>query len=206
MIRRLLKRLRADRRGSYVIEFALVTPILLVAMFGMLDMAYRLYAKSILEGAVLKAARDSTLELGSTAANNTLVDNIVKNTFKDVNGKVVDADYTFTRRNFADFSNAGKMEPATGPGGQCAPPVGATVYTYVDVNNSGSWDDGAIAGQGGANDAVLYTVTVRHQSLSPVNSLFGAEKFQTIRASTVLRNQPYNNQAARTTGPTRNCT
>ena len=206
MIRQLLKRLRDDERGSYIIEFALITPALLVVMMGLLDMTYRLYAKSMLEGAVLKAARDSTLETGSTAANNTLVDNIVKDSFKQVNGKVVAGDYTFTRRNFADFTKAGKMEPATGPGGLCAPPAGSTIFTYVDINNSGTWDDGAVAGQGGANDAVLYTVTVRHESLFPVNSLFGAERYQTIRASTVLRNQPYNNQAARATGPTRNCT
>lgn len=205
MIRRLLKRLRDDKRGSYMMEFALVTPALLVVIMGLLDMTYRLYARAMLEGAVQKAARDSTLETGSTASANAIVDNIVKNSFKQVNGKVVAADYTFTRRNFADFTKAGKMEPSTGPGGQCAPPAGATVYTYVDINNNGTWDDGAIAGQGGANDAVLYTVAVRHESLFPVNSLFGAERYQTIRASTVLRNQPYNNQAARATGPTRNC-
>lgn len=205
MIRRLLKRLRQDQRGSYVIEFALVTPALLVVIMGLLDMTYQLYARSVLEGSVQKAARDSTLEQGSTAAANAAVDNIVKEAFKDVNGTVNDSNFTFTRRNFADFSAAGKMEPATGPGGVCAPPDGATIYTYVDTNNSGTWDDGAQAGQGGANDAVLYTVAVRYKSLLPVNSLFGAERFQTIRATTVLRNQPYQKQNTRTTGPTRNC-
>ena len=206
MIRRLLKRLRHDRRGSYMMEFALVTPALLVVIMGLLDMTYRLYARAMLEGAVQKAARDSTLESGATAAANTAIDNIVKESFKQVNGTVTSGDYTFKRRNFSDFSDAGKMEPATGPGGVCAPPAGATIYTYVDKNNSGTWDDGAMGGQGGANDAVLYTVEVRHKSLFPVNALFGAEKIQTIRASTVLRNQPYQNQNARATGPTRNCT
>ncbi len=205
MIRRLLKRLRNDQRGSYIIEFALITPALLVVIMGLLDMTYRLYARAMLEGAVQKAARDSTLQTGATAAANTAIDNVVKDSFQQVNGTVTSGDYTFTRRNFADFSDAGKMEPATGPGGMCAPPMGATIYTYVDKNDSGTWDDGAMGGQGGANDAVLYTVAVRHKSLFPVNSLFGAEQYQTIRASTVLRNQPYQNQNARTTGPTRNC-
>ncbi len=200
MIRRLLKRLRHNQRGSTLIEFAMVAPVLMVVVMGLLDMTYRLYAKAMLEGAVQKAARDSTLESGATASANSVIDNVVKTAFKTVNGTVTDSDFTFTRRNFSDFTNSDKLEPSTGPGGQCA-----TGFTYVDVNDSNSWDDGAIAGQGGANDAVLYTAQVSYKSLFPVHSLFGASPIQTIRATTVMRNQPYNNQQARNSGPTRNC-
>ena len=205
MIRRLLKRLRRDQRGATLIEFAMVAPVLMVVIMGLLDMSYRLYAKSMLEGAVQKAARDSTLETGASASSNAVIDNMVVDAFRKVNGTVNLSNFTFTRRNFSDFSKAGKMEPSTGPGGLCAPPAGATIYTYVDLNSSNTWDDGAIAGQGGANDAVLYTAEVRYNSLFPVNSLFGASAIQTIRATTAMRNQPYNNQAARNSGPTRNC-
>jgi Flp pilus assembly protein TadG len=202
----LLKRLRADKRGATLVEFALVVPALMVVIMGLLDFSYRLYAKAMFEGAVQKAARDATLESGATVTSGTLIDTKVKDAFKTVNGTVTDSSFTFTRRNFKDFTNSGKMEPSTGPGGQCAPPSGGTTYTYVDINNSNSWDDGALAGQGGANDVVLYTAAVTYRSLFPVNSLFGASTMQTIRASTVLRNQPYNSQATRATGPTRNCT
>ena len=200
MIRRLFKRLRNNRRGSTLIEFALVAPVLMVVIMGLLDMTYRLYAKAMLEGSVQKAARDSTLESGASATANATIDAVVKNAFRKVNGTVTDSNFVFTRRNFSDFTKAGKLEPATGPGGQCA-----AGFTYVDTNNSNSWDDGAVAGQGGANDAVLYTAQVSYTSLFPVNALFGASTIQTIRATTVLRNQPYNNQQSRNTGPTRNC-
>jgi Flp pilus assembly protein TadG len=206
MIRALLKRLRRNDRGATLIEFALVAPALMVVIMGLLDMSYRLYAKALFEGAVVKAARDATLESGANVASGTLIDTKVKDAFRDVNGTVTDSSFSFTRRNFKDFTNAGKKEPSTGPGGLCAPPAGATVYTYVDVNNSNSWDDGAQGGQGGANDVVLYTATVTYRSLFPVNALFGASTMQTIKASTVLRNQPYNEQGTRATGPTRNCT
>ncbi|UVO53220.1 TadE/TadG family type IV pilus assembly protein [Sphingomonas sp. SUN039] len=202
----LIKRLRADKRGAALVEFALVAPALLLVIMGLLDMTYRLYAKAMFEGAVQKAARDATLESGSVATVSAALDEKVKNSFRQVNASVTDSNFTFTRRNFKDFSSSGKMEPSTGPGGQCAAPSGGTTYTYVDVNNSNSWDDGAQAGQGGADDVVLYTAQVTYRSLFPVNSLFGASQYQTIKSSTVLRNQPYNNQAARTTGPTRNCT
>lgn len=200
MIRRLLTRLRRNQRGATLIEFALVAPVLLMVIMGLLDMTYSMYAKAMLEGAVQKAARDSTLESGASVTANNAIDGIVKDAFRQANGSVTDADFNFRRRNFSDFSGAGKMEPSTGPGGQCA-----AGFTYVDINNSNSWDDGAQDGQGGANDATLYTVRVTYRSLFPVNSLFGAPAVRTIRASTVLRNQPYNNQSARNTGPTRNC-
>jgi Flp pilus assembly protein TadG len=204
-MRTLLKRLRADARGASLVEFAMVAPALMVVIMGLLDMTYQLYAKAMFEGAVQKAARDATLESNSVATASAALDTKVKTAFKEVNGSVTDSSFTFTRRNFKDFSSAGKMEPSTGPGGQCAPPAGATVYTYVDVNDSGTWDDGAQAGQGGADDVVLYTATVTYRQLFPVNALFGASTMKTVRASTVLRNQPYNNQATRAPGPTRNC-
>ncbi len=205
-MKNVLKRLRRDERGSSIIEFAIVAPVLLMVIMGLLDFSYRLYAKAVFEGVVQKAARDATLEDSATVASSTLIDTKVKEAFKDVNGSLTDSNFSFSRRNFQDFTTAGKMEPATGPGGVCAPPSGSTTYTYVDLNNSHTWDDGAIDGQGGANDVVLYTATVTYRSLFPVNALFGAPTTQTIKASTVLRNQPYNDQPDRAVGPTRNCT
>lgn len=205
MMTRLIKRLRADRRGAALVEFALVAPVLMVVIMGLLDMTYQLYTKAMFEGAVQKAARDATLESGATVTAGTLIDTKVKTAFKDVNGTVTDSDFSFIRRNFKDFGSAGRMEPSTGPGGLCAPPAGATVYTYVDINNNNTWDDGGLDGQGGADDVVLYTATVTYRQLFPVNALFGASTMKTVRASTVLRNQPYGLQAARPAGPTRNC-
>ncbi len=199
MIRR-LRSLRRDERGATLMEFAFVAPVMLLVIMGLLDMTYRLYATAVLQGAVQKAARDSTLEGATTAAAITAVDQKVKDVFKEVNGAVTDASYTFTRRNFDSFTNAGKKEPATGPGGLCA-----TGFTYVDNNNSGSWDDGGNTGQGGADDVTLYTVQVRYRSLFPINGLFGASDDQTIIASTVLRNQPYGDQVQRNAGQTRAC-
>ena len=203
---RLLNRLCTEKRGAALMEFAFVAPVLLVVIMGLLDFGYDLYAKAVFEGVVQKAARDATLEDNANVASSTLIDTKVKNAFKNMNASVTDGSFSFTRRNFKDFSNAGKMEPSTGPGGLCAPPLGGTTYTYVDLNNSNSWDDGAVDGQGGANDVVLYTATVTYRAIFPINALFGAPMTQTIRASTVLRNQPYGNQAARPVGPTRNCT
>lgn len=198
MIRKLLNRLRREDRGATLIEFALVAPVMLVVIMGLLDMTYRIYANAILQGAVQKAGRMATL-----ATNNVTqvtLDTAVKNAFKQVNSGVTDSSFVITRRNYANFTNADKMEPSTGPGGVCA-----AGFTYVDLNNSNTYDDGAQNGQGGAQDAVLYTVQVTYPTPFPVSSLYGASRTPTIRATTILRNQPFATQGARNAGTTRNC-
>ncbi|MEP6786347.1 MAG: TadE/TadG family type IV pilus assembly protein [Sphingomonadales bacterium] len=198
MIRRLFRRLRQDDRGATLIEFAMVVPVMLVVIMGLLDMTYRLYATAVFQGAVQKASRAGTL-----ASNNTsqiAIDTAIKDAFKEINSGVTDSSFVFTRRNFSNFTNADKLEPSTGPGGICA-----AGYTYADLNNSNSYDDGAQSGQGGAQDAVLYTAQVTYQSIFPVASLYGAPRTPTIKATTILRNQPFATQGARNVGTTRNC-
>lgn len=194
-----------DDRGAALIEFAFVAPLMLVTMLGTTSLAYRQYDIVMLQGALQEASRDGTLESGGAVGADAALDALVRTNFKRVNTQLPDSAFTFTRRNFVNFTAAGQLEPSTGPGGRCAPASGATIYTYVDINNGNSWDDGAIAGQGGAQDVVLYTVTVNYPAVFPVPGVTSLNGTQTLTASTVLRNQPYNNQAARTAGPTRNC-
>ncbi|MES2289369.1 MAG: TadE/TadG family type IV pilus assembly protein [Pseudomonadota bacterium] len=198
MIRALFRRLRRDDRGATLIEFAMVAPVMLVVIMGLLDMTYRIYANAVLQGAVQKAGRMATLATNNTSQ--VALDTAIKDAFKQVNTGVTDSSFVFTRRNYANFTNADKMEPSTGPGGVCA-----TGYTYVDLNNSNTYDDGAQNGQGGAQDAVVYTVQVTYPTPFPVSSLYGASRTPTIRATTILRNQPFATQGARNAGTTRNC-
>jgi Flp pilus assembly protein TadG len=194
-----------DQRGAYAVEFALASTILILPIMAMNGLAYRQYDIVQLQGALQEAARDGTLESGGAVGADATLDAIVRDNVKRINTALPDSAFTFTRRNFTNFTAAGKLEPSTGPGGRCAPPSGGTTYTYVDTNNGNSWDDGAIAGQGGAQDVVLYTVTVDIPSTFPVPGIPGLSGTQRLSASTVLRNQPYNNQTARVAGPTRNC-
>ncbi len=54
------------------------------------------------------------------------------------------------------------------------------------------------SGQGGADDAVLYTMTVSYKRMFPMAGMLGWPSQQTITASTVLRNQPYSSQSTAT--------
>ena len=198
----MIRRRLSDNSGTTLAEFAVVLPVMMTIIMGLLDMCYKEYAISILTGSIQKAARDSTLQTGGS--NAATLDANVRTMFRTINKSLPDSAFTFTRRNFADFSPAGRLEPSNHPSGRCvAPlPLPAPQYTFTDWNNDGIWNDGAADGVGGAQDVVLYTATVRFKSLFPVAALIGMSADQVVTASTVLRNQPYANQAARVQGTT----
>ena len=57
-----LANLIRDARGATAVEFAIIAPAFLTVLLGLMDQGYNLYAASLLEGAVHKAGRDSTIE------------------------------------------------------------------------------------------------------------------------------------------------
>ena len=58
--------LNAVEAAAFAVEFAIIAPTLMVVMTGLGDFAHASYVKSVLQGAVHKAARDGTLETAST--------------------------------------------------------------------------------------------------------------------------------------------
>lgn len=191
-------RLRDDARGVSTVEFALVAPVLLVAVMGLFDLGYTMYTNSILEGAIHKAARDSTIEGASARAAD-----IDKRVDDAVRGVVYQATVQFTRKSYASFSDVARPEDFSDidSDGTCN-----NGEPFEDANGNGAWDqDRGSAGQGGARDAVLYTVTVTYDRPFPIASLVGQDNTFTLKSQTVLRNQPYGMQQ-NATPATGNCT
>lgn len=186
----LIRRVVGDRRGATVIEFAIVAPVMMLLMMGLGDVLYQVYAKSILNGAVQKAARDSSLESGP-------------NQIATLDGKVIamvrniapSATYQSTRKSYTSFTNVAP-EPFTDTNGNGTRQAGEC---YTDINGNNQWDaDPGANGQGGANDVTLYTMTVTYPRLFPVAGLFGWPSTATISAQTLLKNQPYATQTVPT--------
>lgn len=182
--------LRRDTRGATLVEFAFVTPVMLLMLMGFFDLAHQAYAKAVLSGVVQKAGRDATLESGPAAA--AALDATVTTQIRKVAG--IGATVTPTRASYTDFRGVGTPEQFSDAGtppndrydpGEC----------FVDTNGNGRWDaDIGRSGQGGAEDAVLYKVSVSYPRLFPMASMLGWSRNQEIVASTVLRNQPYADQ------------
>ena len=179
-----LRRLRADRRGAAALEFALVAPALLLTIMGIFDLGYNIYANTMVQGAIQHAARDSTIE-GSTLRT-AQIDAAVA---RAVHNVVPRATIAFSRKAYANFADVSRPEDFTDSdlNGLCD-----NGEPFEDANRNGTWDnDRSANGQGGARDAVLYSVTVSYARGFPMASLIGLPDTVTTEAATVLRNQPY---------------
>lgn len=171
----LFRRLRRNKRGMAMVEFALTAPVFLLVLMGIFDYCWQMYAQQVLQGAVAKAGRDATLEAYATNQNalDTAVSTQVRKVFKS-------AQVTFSRRAFDDYS---KIKP----------------LRWVDKNGNGvqdpsptdCWEDGGKQGNGGADDVVQYTVSMRYERVLPVWKMLGQPQSKTLTATTMLRNQPF---------------
>ena len=187
-----IRRIGADERGTTLVEFGLVAPVMLLMVMGFFDLAHQAYASSILQGAMQEAARDSTLESGSTSAKSAAIDAFVEERVREVTGNA--ATFSSKRLSYYDFGSVGDPENFVD-----AAPLNGTYdlgECFEDVNGNGTWDsDLGKSGQGGAQDAVLYRMTVTYPRLFPMAGLLGWSEEQVISATTVLRNQPYGAQS-----------
>ena len=198
MIRRSAALLR-DKRGVAIIEFALIAPVLLLMLMGLLDLAFNMYTTEMLQGAIQNAARNSTIE--GASSKDAALDATVTTAVRAV---APSATLAFDRRAYNSFTEAGRPEDYTDVDndGTCN-----NGEPFEDANGNGSWDrDRGKTGFGGARDAVLYTVTVNYQRPVPVAGFIpGQTKNFTLSAVTVLRNQPYGQQSVNPVPVTGNC-
>lgn len=205
-VRRIATQLARDTRGATIIEFALVSPVMCLLILGGLDIAHTLYVGATLQGAVQKASRDASLESGLDTAVQAALDTKVREQAETL---APNATITIGRSYFRSFTNAAanQFEPYTdtNSNGTCDGPQGSTPgEPYEDTNNNQRWDStGGNDGQGGAQDAVAYTVTLSYPRLFPVYGFIGGSNTSTVKATTILRNQPYADQAV---AQVRNCT
>jgi len=161
---RRVRRLRRSERGTAF-----------VILLGIFDYCWQMYAQQVLQGVVARAGRDATLE-GFAADQSALDDAVearVKNVFKN-------ATVTFNRRAFDDYSEIRPLR-------------------WVDTNGNGiqdpspddCWEDGGRQGNGGAEDVIQYTVSMRFNRVLPVWRMLGQPQSTTLSSTTLLRNQPF---------------
>lgn len=182
-----------NRSGVTAIEFAFVAPVLMILIMGGLEVGHTMYVNSILVGAVQKAGRDMSLEDAST--NLTTIEGNIGTAVRQV--VRLQSDPTFTIRSYHDYVNA--QSPAEEFGDTDHDGLCDHGETYVDSNDNGQWDaDGSVDGRGGAKDVVLFTASITYDRL-PIGRFISSNPTMTLTASTLLRNQPSNQQSQPTT-------
>lgn len=194
----LLRRLAGDRSGVTLVEFGFVAPVLCVLVMGIFDMAHTQYTNALINGAMQKAGRDLTLETAGSQQDE-IDDRVRAEVMKVVPNT---ATVEFEKLSHFDFSDIGEGEEYDDDNDDGTCNFGEL---YVDANGNGQWDaNRGREGIGGARDAVLYTAVVSYPRLFPMYGLVGMSNTVTLRAATVLRNQPFDEQDRST--ETGNCT
>ncbi len=181
-------RIVGDQRGTTIIEFAVVAPVLLMIIGGM-EIGHLGYVKGITRAALQVAARDSGLESNSSSQN--AVDAALRDRIKTV---IPNASISIQRRSYTDFTDVNTPEDFNDSNGN-------GLYDpnecFTDMNGNARWDAdrGRSNSQGGADDVVLYTVSVSYNKIFPLWKLIGQPSTNVISAETTLRNQPFGVQS-----------
>ena len=210
-----LRRIGKNEDGSTILEFAVIAPVFLFMLLGTFEIGYGIYMRSALNGAIQHAARAATLQGANDPVVRRQTDDEVRNILKNINGSLTDADIKITRKSYLNFSNVERMETYTdtNTNGTCD-----NNEVFVDENGNGRWGTVGRADNGGARDAVLYSISITYDAVFPFDTftrdsknrdaaftLKGLSNQRTLRSETLLKNQPFGDQAARGPGSNDNC-
>lgn len=182
-----------DQRGVSIIEFALVAPVLLLLLMGVFDIGHTLYVRAVLEGEMQRAGRGSALET-ATLARQTALDTQVRTQVLRIAGQ--GGTVLFTRKAYLSYQAAqAKEEPFIDANNDHICNNGES---FDDWNGNDLRDlDGARNNQGTARDAVAYTAQVTYPRLFPLAHMLGWSSDSVVTATTILRNQPFGDPAAK---------
>ena len=182
---RTVTRFRTCRRGTALMEFTLLTPVMVSMIIAIVELGMIFLVSSSLENAVLTGSRYGvTGQTGDgTTREEKILDVINGNTFGLVNRDSIIVETTV----YDSFSDIGKPEAFGDENDNGAYDEGEP---YTDVNGNGIWDaDVGTAGLGGAGDIVLYRVEYTIQSMTGLfEPIFGEIKHA---ATVAVRNEPY---------------
>jgi Flp pilus assembly protein TadG len=178
-----LRALGSDGKGAAIVEFALILPVMCLMLVGTLDLGYRSYVASVVQGTLHDAARMATVGGVTTAQIETFVQ-------ARLHAFSRNATITTTTRSYSDYSGVKVPETIT----QDTVPLG--VFNpgdcFQDANGNGSWDnDRGRSGTGSSEDVVYFEVSMTYPHILPVGRLFGWTANATTTQNTVLRNQPF---------------
>lgn len=195
---KLLWRVKRDD-GIAATEFGLIAPTFMLLLMGVFDIGYAGYTKAVLQGALEEAGRNASLETTTPA----VLDNKVFTTMLTLNKNIVlnaSSGYTgdklnITRKYYERYSDILTPEDFNDANNNSLRDSGEC---FVDRNGNSTWDaDVGVTGRGGAQDVVFYEATLTYTRLFPLWQILGQSETEVIKGRTILRNQPFTAQAAR---------
>ena len=182
-----IQRFANCEHGITAMEFAIIAPVMLLLLFGIIEFSFIMLVTNVLESATAISSR-----LGSTGytADGTSREDTIMQSIAAHAGELIDTTkITISSKYYSQFNQIDQPEPWTDTNHNGIPDPGE----WIDVNGNGVYDtDMGIAGYGGPNDIVVYTVSYPWTIMTPIMSnIIGTNGVYTITTSAVVKNEPY---------------
>lgn len=174
--------------GVTALEFAIVAPVFMLLLFGIVEFALIMMVYNVMEGATASSSRlgKTGYVVGGLTRQQTII-----NVITDRAGSLINpAQLSVTSKFYKQFDQINDPEPYTDSNSNGTWNTGET---YTDINGNGQWDpDMAASGYGSAGDVVVYEVSYPWPISVPIiSSLVGTNGIYTITTHAVVKNEPY---------------
>jgi TadE-like protein len=189
------QRAAMGQRGATLVEFALVSPILILIILGALQIGIAGWAKSTLENSLRDSARFAVTGADDVASGKTRADAILDLVEKRMSSfpKSGAAPMTLTTKVYPSFEEIGRPEPENDGNGVCD-----AGESYTDINGNGAFDaDAFTTGYGAANQVVIYEVQFPLEAIIPlIGEFLPVANLFNLKASAAVQNEPFTGAAA----------
>ncbi|MEP3244562.1 MAG: TadE/TadG family type IV pilus assembly protein [Sneathiella sp.] len=198
VLRRLIRRFKKDQDGATAVEVAMIMPILMLIMIGIIELSVGMYINTVVEGSLRDASRlGLTGQIQEGTSNDQAIVNILNDSSLGMLALTTDDVTSLVYENFASVGTGEEYTDLDGNGTWTETPLTHEGVEYpngepwVEVNGNGVWDeDFGEAGLGNPGDIVLYTVTYDWNFLSgQIIPILGGVIPMT--ASIVVQNEPF---------------
>lgn len=184
-----IRTLGKNDKGSTIIEFAFIAPLLAMFLVAFIEFGMIMFSSILMESGLRDASRFGITGRVITGATRleSIVQIIADRTIGLIDMTAVQIDVLV----YPNFANVGAGEDFVDGNANATYDVGET---YTDSNGNGTWDsDIGVAGAGGTGDVVLYRISYDWPLLTPFASRFiGSGATFPLKASIAVRNEPWN--------------
>jgi len=181
--------LHRDDSGSSLVEFAVIAPVLLAFLIGIVDLGYTGFTQVSLDAAVAQAARDAIATSKGCIDNEARVQTIKDSITESMKRFLQIEDPEITLKSYANFNSVHPPEPFTDINGNGKYDQGEP-FDDIFIQNS-EWDDdpGQIDDAGGPGGIVMYTAKFYLKRIVPPIRYIELSD-PVLQASTIVRNEP----------------
>lgn len=182
-------RLRKNEDGVTLVEFSLISPVLFLAAFGIIELGLMYSAQNLLESSTYKASR--TGRIGYIEDGKTR-EGTVKALLNSRASIMMDiSKITLTKQVYSNFDEIGLPEPYVDDN----PANGQYDYgeAYDDINGDGVWsEDRGRDAFGDGGEVAVYTVSYPWSVSTPLfDKVMGTNGVVSLEARAVVKNEPF---------------